>query len=532
MPLRRPKRPAEPARAAGLAPDPARSRIGAAASARPWLVVWLAGAGLTLTLPPVGLWPMLLVFTILADRLRRTGSGRGAFLLGWSFGFGHHLTGLYWIGIAFFADADTFGPLAVPAVLLLVAGLAILPGLATLATARARPASPTALALLLAAAWTAAEAARGWIFPWNLIGSAWIDTPVAQLAALVGVYGLSLLAVAAGALPVVLIGAASDRSWRPVASGLVVLAVLWAGGLWRLGQHPTESVGDVRLRLVQGNVAQHHKWQPELRARWLQRHLDLSVQDGERPTVVIWPESATPYPVDQDPLVRQRLAEAAPPGGLVITGGERFDLDHVPPLAWNSLFVIDRSGALVGGYDKHTLVPFGEYLPFRDLLGGLGIDKLAGGNLDFQAGPGPAVLDLDGLPPASPLICYEVIFAAGVVPDERRPGWLLNITNDAWFGTSSGPYQHLAAARMRAIEEGLPVVRSANTGISAVIDPLGRVVATLGLNRMGVVDAELPRARPPTPFARFDHLPALGVALLLLLAAFALERRAPRRPDG
>lgn len=502
------------------------ARIRSRAGRHPLLLSGAAGAFAALAFAPLHLWPLLAGFAVLAHQLRRPVSPRRAFLLGWSFAFGHHLVGLYWIAIAFFTDARTFGPLAFPAVTLLCAALAVFPGLATLAVARSGVKQPVALALLLAVGWTAAEVARGWLFPWNLIGYAWVGTPVAQLGAVVGVHGLSLIAVALGALPAALAGPPDDRSWRPLAVGLVLLALLWAGGAWRLGHVAVARVDDVRVRIVQANVDQHHKWQPELRARWFQRHLDLSTAGGTPADIVVWPESATPYAIDQEPLVRQRIAEVASEGGVVISGGERFDFESEPPRAWNSLFVIDRSGGLVEHYDKHNLVPFGEFLPFRPVLGRLGLGKLAGGSVDFQPGPGPVVVDLEGVPPFSPLICYEVIFSGDVAPDDRRPAWLLNITNDAWFGTSTGPYQHLAMARMRTIEEGLPLVRSANTGISAVIDPLGRVEQRLALGEMGTLDTALPAALPPTPFARFGHQGALVLALVFLgLGVWPIGRR-------
>ena len=192
-------------------------------------------------------------------------------------------------------------------------------------------------------------------------------------------------------------------------------------------------------------------------------------------THVVWPESAASYPLDQDAVARKMIAQVVPPDGLLLTGGERFDLSREPPRAWNTLFVLDDTGAIVARYDKRDLVPFGEFLPLRGLLSGLGLEKLTHGSIDFQAGPGRTTITLPGLPPVSPLICYEAIFSGSVVDSDARPDWLLNITNDAWFGRSSGPYQHLAMARMRAIEEGLPLVRSANSGISAVVDAWGRI---------------------------------------------------------
>jgi apolipoprotein N-acyltransferase len=284
----------------------------------------------------------------------------------------------------------------------------------------------------------------------------------------------------------------------------------------------------VRLRLVQGNVAQQEKWRPEGRARVFQRHLALSAQGGPV-THVIWPESAAPYALDQDPAARQMIAEVVPPGGLLLTGGERFDLSREPPLAWNTLFVIDHGGALVARYDKRDLVPFGEFLPLRAVLSRIGLEKLTHGTIDFQPGPGRQTITLPGLPPVSPLICYEAIFPGNVVDPDARPDWLLNITNDAWFGRSTGPYQHLAMARMRAIEEGLPLVRSANTGISAVVDPWGRIQTELGLGETGVLDATLPRPLPQgTPFARTGLVIVLIPACALALCALVLETRRRR----
>jgi apolipoprotein N-acyltransferase len=499
----------------------------------PRLSAFGLGVVAALALPPVNFWPALLGFAGLLDLLRRARGPRRALLLGWCFGFGHCLAGLYWIAIAFFADAERFGALAVPAVLLLCAGLALYPALAALLVTVYRWSSGAAAALALAVVWVSTELLRAHLFggfPWNLIGYAFAGSlPLSQLAAVTGIWGLSVLAVAAGALPAALLEPGTRLRWQPAAAAGLMVALAWLGGTLRLPDAPTAPVAGPRLRLVQGNIGQHHKWQPELRARWFQRYLELSARPGERIQAVVWPESAVPYPLDREPEARRLIARVVPPGGLLLTGGERFDLESEPPQAWNSLFALDDQGRIVAVYDKHDLVPFGEFLPFRPVLGRLGLEKVTQGSIDFQAGPGRETLKLPGLPPFSPLICYEAIFPGGVVDPRARPDWLLNVTNDAWFGDSSGPYQHFAMARFRAIEEGLPLARAANTGISAVVDPFGRVQARLDLGVTGVLDAALPAplAEPP-PFARLGLWPLAVLLGAIVLVIAGLEMRARR----
>jgi apolipoprotein N-acyltransferase len=502
----------------------------------PRLAALALGALAALTLPPFHLYPLLLAFAGLLDLLRHAERRSTAFVLGWCFGFAHFLVGLYWIGIAFFTDAERFGALAAPAVLLLCAYLACYPALAAWLTVLHRWRSPVAAALVLALAWTAGEVARGVLFggfPWNLIGYAFAQsTAISQLAALIGIHGLSLLAVALGALPVVWLEPQERARWQPLAAAGLILVVIWAGGALRLADAVAEPVAAVHLRLVQANIAQEHNWQPDGRGRAFERHLALSMADARPVSHIIWPESAASYPLDQDEVARGMVAKVVPPGGLLLTGGERFDLSAKPPRAWNTLFVIDHAGAVVAHYDKRDLVPFGEFLPLRDVLSRVGLAKLTHGSIDFQAGPGRQTITLPGLPPVSPLICYEAIFPGSVVDPDVRPDWLLNITNDAWFGRSSGPYQHLAMARLRAIEEGLPLVRSANSGISAVVDPWGRVQARLGLGETGVLDATLPQPTPQaTIFARAGVVIVLVPAGALALCALILETRRRALPE-
>jgi len=507
----------------------------AASGLRLCLAAWLGGAITALALPPLHLWPALLGFAGLLWLLRRTERRWLAFALGWSFGFGYFVVGLYWIAIAFFTDAERFGALAFPAVAMLCAFMALYPALAAGLASLRRWRSPSAAALALAIAWIATEALRAVLFggfPWNLIGYAWSSSDaISQLGALTGIYGLSFMAVLLGALPAALLEPGGRRPWWPVAAGAAALGLVWLGGMVRLAGAESAAVPDIRLRLVQGNVPQENKWQPELRARWFARHLQLSADGATGISHVIWPESASAYPLDQEPEARRLVAQVVPPGGLLLTGGERFDVSRDPPKAWNSLFVVDGTGEIAARYDKHDLVPFGEFLPLRGFLGQIGLSKLTPGMLDFEAGPGRQTIALDGLPPFSPLICYEAIFPGGVVDPDARPDWLLNVTNDGWFGNSSGPYQHLAMARMRAIEEGLPLVRGANTGISAVVDPWGRVQARLGLGETGVLDAALPQPLAETPFARARSWPIILVVTASLLTIAIIESRA-RRGDS
>lgn len=483
-----------------------------------------------LSLPPLYIIPGLLGFAGWLLLLMKAGSYHRAFFIGWSFGLGYFVVGLYWIAIAFFTDAEKFGALAIPAVLLLCAVMGIFPALAGLAFGLVRPRHPLAAAMTLAIAWTITEWLRAhflWGFPWNLTGYVWIGIlPMSQIAAWIGIYGLSLVTVLLGALFMTIMVWEGRSRWLGPGLSILLAAVLFAGGTVRLASSGVEHQPDVHLRLVQANIAQHHKWDPELRAESFRRHLALSESPAAKPiTHIIWPETASAYVLDQDEIARSLIADVTPPGGFLITGFNRFDLENEPKRAWNSLGVLDRQGGIVGVYDKERLVPFGEFLPWRGLLSSIGLEKITSGSIDFQPGTGTTTLTLDGLPPFSPLICYEVIFTGDVVDAAQRPAWLLNITNDAWFGQSSGPYQHLAMARMRAIEEGVPLVRSANTGISAIVDPFGRIEAELGLGETGVLDAALPKPLAgPTFYASWGQKTFLLMVVFGTIMIFMIEK--------
>lgn len=496
------------------------------------------GALATLALSPVNIFPVLIVsFSALVWLMDGVSSRRGAFALGWWFGFGYFSAGLYWTGFALFVEADKYAWLLPFAVFGLPAVLAVFSGLGVLAAwMTGRRGVPGVIAL--AVAWTAVEWLRGHVltgFPWNLVGYAWADWgPVVQLASTIGIHGLGLLTVFGAALPATLAETGPNipamRRWTPMALMLAAFAAIWVTGSQRLAGHPTVMVENVRLRLVQPAIDQAHKWRQDMRLKNLKLALDLTKSEGfGSVSHVVWAETAAPFFLGREPKLRRILGQATPPGGLLITGAPRTTAEREDQFrVWNSVHALNPEGEIVATYDKFHLVPFGEYVPLRGLLGPLGLERLTAGRGDFQAGPGPRTLDLPGLPPVSPLICYEVIFAADVASDRSRPGWLLNLTNDGWFGLSAGPHQHFAAARVRAVEEGLALVRVANTGISGIVDPVGRVTSKLGLGIRGVLDGELPRAlRHATVYARFGDWTAALLMLLLTGAALIRKRRGP-----
>lgn len=489
------------------------------------LAAALAGALTTLALPPVGFWPALFVgFPVLVLLLEGAGGPRRAFFAGWWWAYGHFVAGLYWIGIALMVDPERFAWLLPFADLGLPIVFALFPAAAAALAVVVGRRGP-ALVLALAGCWILGEYARGHVltgFPWNPMAAVWIETPpLAQGAALAGSLGLGGVTVLAAALPALLLRPAARGRLAIAAFAAVLIAGTLGYGLARLpeGAAPRAEPA-VPLRIVQGNIDQKAKHSPEALVANLNRHLDLSRQPaagGQAPRVVIWPETALPFTLDADPRLPELLGGLVPADGVALIGAVRVERDGPEGLrAWNSLHAIAGDGTLLATYDKHHLVPFGEYLPLRGLLGLLGLDKLAVGAVDFSAGPGPVALPLPGLPEALPLICYEAIFPEAGFAAGPRPGWLVNVTNDAWFGTSSGPPQHLAQARLRAIEQGLPLARAANTGISALVDPYGRVEHALQLGVAGVIDGDLPAATKAPPYARF------GVAIPLLLAALCL----------
>ncbi|MGY8958441.1 MAG: apolipoprotein N-acyltransferase, partial [Alphaproteobacteria bacterium] len=417
-------------------------------------VVFVLGAVATLALPPAYVSPILyIVFPAALWALGGAQTNRQAFLIGWWFGFGYFLAGLYWIGFALLVFAEKHAWMLPFAVLGLPAVLAVFTGLAFQIAARAR--TLLTRVVLFVVAWSALEWVRGTIltgFPWNLIGQSWTGSDaMSQSAALYGVYGLSFVVLASASAAALLVDKSKRVRRIALAVALGVPLAAWAGGAVRLSNAPVAGdavVEGVGLRIVQASIPQTEKWKAEFKERNLRRHMALSLKD--RPdwvTHVIWPEMAATYYVETDPEMRRLLSRAAPPAGWLITGAPRRDETGLH----NSAIALDSAGSVVGVYDKFHLVPFGEYVPFRDYLP---IEKITHGSGGYSPGPGPRTIRFPGLPPVSPLVCYEVIFPGAVMDREDPAEWLLNLTNDGWYGATAGPYQLLAIARLRAIEEG------------------------------------------------------------------------------
>ncbi len=504
-------------------------RRGAKSGTQRALTAFAFGFAAALALAPTNLFPIYFIcFPVLIALLRIAPDDRSAFMTGWSFAFGYFLLGLYWISAAMFVDIGQFW-WAVP---LAVAGLpavcAIYYGLAAV-LARRIGLDGIAGAISFALIWFVADYARGHVltgFPWNLEGYIWADSlPMMQSVSVAGIYGLTLLTLVTAALPVLLLQKCRHaRAAVLVGFGVLLLLSLW--GFDRLAMGTTYS-GTTRVRVVQPNIEQSMKWDPVQRGANFQTLLDLSSAATEKhPALIVWPETASTFYLEEDAEHRRAIAATLSEGALLLTGGIRRNLGTDGKLHFaNSMLAIDRSGRIVAEYDKFHLVPFGEYIPFRHILP---LHTLANLGVDFTAGEGLRTMRLGVLPSFSPLICYEGIFSGEVAKRDDRPEFLINITNDGWYGKTAGPYQHFVSARTRAIEEGLPLLRSANTGISGVVDPYGRLVAKLGLGKAGFVDADLPEPLRPTIFSRYGDTP-LGVLFAVLLLFCAGARFRERR---
>lgn len=496
----------------------------------PFFILFLAGALLTLGYAPFNIWPVgFISLPLFLKFLHEAPTRRACIWRGFAFGYGYSIAGTYWIANALLVDAEKFGWLYPISVLGLSAVMALWFAIFGALFGLWRSSSITRNRLRFVVLWVAVEYLRSigmFGFPWNLLGSMALSLlPIAQLASVIGTYGLSLLFMLIFTAPALYL-ISTHRIVRHISAVFTIL--VWVAFSW-IASQPWEKMPapetKTRIRIVQGNIPQTMKWSRDgaVMAEQVYSHLTKQLPPvDEVPPIVIWPETAVPIALRADSAWPAQVGALLPPHGTLLTGALRFEQGGTPTI-WNSLAAIRSSGEVASIYAKHQLVPFGEFVPLRHTLP---LEKITPGDLDFSRGEGPQTITIDGVPPYSPLICYEVIFP-WIATAAERPEWLVNVTNDGWYGNSPGPYQHLATARLRAIEQGLPLARAANTGISAIIDPYGRVLQSLPLGQRGVIDANLPAPLPPTPYAQNGELYTL---ILMGLMALATVRRS--RPQS
>jgi len=521
-----------------------QERAAALAARRPGLVALLAGGMSATGFAPLGLWPVaLLMLALLVHLLWSAPDRKQAGRVGYLFGLAQFSVGLNWIAHAFTFQDKMPHWLGYVAVVLLSFYLALYPAIAaiigwTLGRGRGRG-RPQLFVLFLSAAWVLTEYLRASLFTgfaWNPLGVIWLGTGVDQVAIAIGTYGLGLIAMMAGGA----LWWLAHRQWRQAGlllGGLLIVGLL---GLVRThqisGAYPSVTTG-AAVTIVQPNINQNEKYDPQLEALNFRRLAELTGPVQRAPRLIFWPEAAVPAILDMEPAWRARLATLLGPGDLLLLGGDKFHFQETDGIidtsrlegANNSLWVLNERGGLDGRYDKSHLVPYGEYLPMRPLLSAIGLSRLVPGDVDFWPGPGPRTLKLRGAANRSALnmgvqICYEIIFSGQVVDQAHRPDFLFNPSNDAWFG-SWGPPQHLAQARLRAIEEGLPIVRSTPTGVSALVAADGTVLERIGFEQAGAIHALLPRAAGRTLFSRGGNLIPLGLAIILIVSGVAIARR-------
>lgn len=491
----------------------------------------LGGAVTALALPPLDVLPAVFGWAVLAWAIRAAPGWRGAALAGWLWALGYHIAGLHWIANAMMVNAERHAWLIPFAIVGLPALLGLFTAVAAAVTRRFADGG-IALWLGFAGCVGVTEWLRGHVltgFPWNLPGAALDSVPaLLQPASVLGAYGLGVVTVLVATAPALFVDATVPRRRAiGLSVGLAVaVAASWFWGEARIAAIADQPVVDgVRLRIVQGNVPQRDKWNPSLKPEHLTRYLRLSRAEtaatavgpgtpaAATPTVVIWPETAVAFFFEAEANISDALALAIPDGGTLLFGAPRIERRDTALSIHNSMVALEGNGSPRWTYDKFHLVPFGEYVPLRSVLP---LEPIVQGSRDFSPGPGPRTLAMAGAPPVSPLVCYEAIFPGDVVGAGPRPQWLLNATNDAWFGEFSGPYQHLATARLRSIEEGLPMARVANTGISALIDPAGRVLARLGIGMTGSLDVNLPRPIKDTVYGQYGDVMFFFTIILIL----------------
>ncbi len=517
----------------------------------PYWLSLLAGALSATGFAPLGLWGISLIalalWIAIVDSLK---SRKATFFSGWLFGLGHFVVGLNWIAKAFTFQAAMPEWLGYIAVILLSLYLAVYPALTALGAWLLGKGRPIVFVLAFAGFWIITEWLRSWVFSgfiWNPLGVIMVEAQHATSARSIGTYGLSGIVIGIAGLAGSAIAGLFMLQWRIVirkafdfiivAIGAVLLSVMGSG------DDRLASKAQPDITIVQPNIGQQDKWQAGYEEKNLAKLAGLTVRKDDGPRILFWPEAAIPdyleagypqrYYYGRSPeIVRAQLASLMKPGDVLVLGALKLEFDEAGAPderraigARNSVFAMDSNRELLGRYDKSHLVPYGEYLPMRPLLSAIGLSRLAPGDFDFWPGPGPQSLDLAAFGKAGLQVCYEIIFSGQVVDRDNRPDFIFNPSNDAWFG-AWGPPQHLAQARLRAIEEGLPVIRSTPTGISAVITSTGKVVESIPMGQAGRIDSKLPPPENPTLFSRYGNILSLGFALILLICAIAIRLRA------
>ncbi|MBI1404685.1 MAG: apolipoprotein N-acyltransferase [Caulobacter sp.] len=497
-----------------------------------------AGVAAALAHPPFGLLPGLLGYGLLmhlVDEADGQRPLRSAFLRGWLAGTAYFAIGTWWVAEAFLVDIAAHGWMAPFAVTFMAGGIGLFWGAAMVLYRWARVAGPWRV-VVFAGAFTALEWVRGHVltgFPWNLPGETWrAGSAASQSAAIFGAYGLTFVTLAIAATPALLLRerGRGARIAQGIAAATLTAMIIF--GAVRLSRAPAPAAAAPLIRIVQANVPQEAKYDPKIFTKIFSGYLALTRQEGEAtPDIIIWPEGAVPALIDDylapGTWTRSAITRALKPGQTLLVGAARYEGLPEAPRYFNSLVAVRREGddlAVLGVYDKHRLVPFGEYLPLDSLLSPLGVKNLVKIGDGFAAGPAPRPLALPGLPVMQPLICYESLYPgftrAGARASGEAPALIVNVSNDAWFGATSGPWQHLNLASYRAIEEGVPMARATPTGVSAMVDAYGRVIpsARLGQNAAGVIDVVLPPKVDKTPYRRLGDL----WLILFMIAACAV----------
>jgi apolipoprotein N-acyltransferase len=493
----------------------------------------LSGIATAYAMPPSGLWPLLFIgFSVFYAIHTTAQKKRTAFAYGFAFGIGYFVTGLWWIGNALLVEGNQYAWVWPISVIGLPTLLSLFTGTATACARAFFPGKDWRSFIGFCTLLTLSEYLRGTVmtgFPWNLYGYGWMSVlPMLQIASLGGAYALTLLTVFWAASPAFLLRSNAVRP-KIVLGGLAAATALMTYGFghWRLSAYETAFHDDMSVRIVQPNIAQDQKWKPEKLTAHFEHLLALSAPSGDETgtALIVWPETALAPSFVYNEQVGQKIADMLqswPGPAWLITGAMRREEEPEGPKYYNSVIIYDAKGAVLDRYSKTHLVPFGEFIPFQQWIPFEPVVKFAG----FEKGSGVKTIELPGASSLSPLICYEIIFPGKAAERKNRPDAIVNVTNDAWYGKSAGPHQHFAQTRMRAIEEGLPVLRSANTGISGVIDPLGRIVTQSGLFDIGNLQQNLPyKIQTPPLFAVTGNTPFLVLAIgFLIFCRFPVKR--------